>query len=157
MKTFTGKQTLNQLDPRKGGYFYLVIQADLVNQLSQKRATRLVCTIDDRISLRCGLNHLGDGNFYIIIAKRHFEKLNKHIGESVAYSIHEDPDQLGVDVPEVLSVLLEQDPEARAIYEKLTDGRKRTLIYSFNRIKDIDKQVKKIIDFLAEEKIKLKL
>ncbi len=157
MKTYTGKQTLNQLAPSKGGYFYLVIQADLVNQLSHKRATRLLCTIDDRISLRCGLNHLGDGNFYIIIAKRHFEKLNKRLGESVEYRIQEDPDQLGVDVPEVLSVFLEQDLEARAIYEKLTDGKKRTLIYSFNRIKDIDKQVKKIIDFLAQEKIKMKL
>ena len=60
-------------------------------------------------------------------------------------------------MPEVLTALLEQDLEAQTIFAKLTDGKKRSLIYSFNKIKDIDKQVKIIIDFLSQEKPKMKL
>ncbi len=156
MKTFQGKQTIKQLEKRKGGYYYLKLDAEIINQFSKKRATRIICTIDDNVSYRCGLNHLGDGNFYVIVAGKYLEKLNKELGEEVDYRIDEDPDQLGVDMPEVLTVFLAQDSESKAIFDKLTDGKKRSLIYSFVKLKDIDKQVKIINDFLAKESQKMK-
>jgi hypothetical protein len=156
MKSHQGQQTIKQLEKRKGGYFYLKINAEIINQFSKKRATRMICTINDQISYRCGLNHLGDGNFYVIVAGKYLEELNKELGEKVNYRIDEDPDQLGVEMPEVLTVFLEQDLESKAIFEKLTDGKKRSLIYSFVKIKDIDKQIKTIIDFLTKERLKIK-
>ncbi|BFP39622.1 hypothetical protein FGF1_04670 [Flavobacteriaceae bacterium GF1] len=156
MTSYKGKQTIKQLEKRKGGYFYLKLDSKIINQFSRKRATRMICTIDKEVSYRCGLNHLGDGNFYIIIAGKYLKKLNKEIGNEVSYKIEEDPDQLGVEIPEVLTVFLGQDLEAKAIFDRLTDGKKRSLIYSFAKIKDIDKQVKIIIDFLNKERHKLK-
>ncbi len=156
MKTFQGKQTIKQLEKRKGGYYYLKLDSEIINQFSKKRATRIICTIDANVSYRCGLNHLGDGNFYVIVAGKYLEKLNKELGEEVDYRIDEDPDQLGVDMPEVLNVFLAQDSDSKAIFDKLTDGKKRSLIYSFVKLKDIDKQVKIINDFLAKESQKMK-
>jgi hypothetical protein len=156
MKTHKGIQTIKQLEKRKGGYYYLKLESEIINQFSKKRATRMVCTIDNKVSYRCGLNHLGDGNFYVIVAGKYLEELNKELGEEVDYRIDEDPDQLGVDVPEVLTVFLEQDADSKAIFDKLTDGKKRSLIYSFVKIKDIDKQIKTIIDFLIKERLKMK-
>ncbi|MCI5056211.1 MAG: DUF1905 domain-containing protein [Flavobacteriales bacterium] len=156
MTSYQGKQKINQLEKRKGGYFYLKIDSDIINQFSRKRATRMICTVDNDVSYRCGLNHLGDGNFYIIVAGKYLDKLGKELGEEVSFKIEEDPDQLGVEVPEVLTAFLQQDSESKAIYDKLTDGKKRSLIYSFNKIKDTDRQVKIILDFLSKEKLKLK-
>ena len=124
MKSHQGQQAIKQLEKRKGGYFYLKINAEIINQFSKKRATRMICTINDQISYRCGLNHLGDGNFYVIVAGKYLEELNKKLGEQVNYRIDEDPDQLGVEMPEVLTVFLEQDLESKAIFDKLTDGKK---------------------------------
>ncbi|RCS26858.1 DUF1905 domain-containing protein [Polaribacter sp. WD7] len=151
-----GVQTIKQLEKRKGGYYYLKLDSEIVNQFSKKRATRIICTIDDKISYRCGLNHLGDGNFYVIVAGKYLKELNKDIGDVVDYKIDEDPDQLGVEMPEVLTVLLEQDVDSKAVFDKLTDGKKRSLIYNFVRLKDVDKQIRNIIDFLAKEKQKIK-
>lgn len=155
MKSYSGEQTIKQLEKRKGGYFYLKIDSEIINQFSRKRATRMICTIDNIVSYRCGLNHLGDGNFYIIVAGKYLEKLDKELNDKVAYKIEEDPDQLGVEIPEVLSVLLEQDSEAKEIFDKITDGKKRSLIYSILKIKNIDRQIKIITEFLAKEKTKL--
>ncbi|UOY07327.1 DUF1905 domain-containing protein [Muricauda sp. SCSIO 64092] len=157
MTSYEGKQTIKQLEKRKGGYFYLKLDSEIIDRFSRKRATRMICTIDEEVSYRCGLNHLGDGNFYIIIAGKYLKKLNKEIGNEVSYKIEEDPDQLGVEIPEVLTVFLGQDLDSKAIFDRLTDGKKRSLIYSFAKIKDIDKQVKIIIDFLNKERHKLKL
>ena len=155
MPRFHLQQPLRQLEKRKGGYYYLEVAADLVNQYEKKRSTRLICTIDDAVSYSCGLNHLGDGNFFIIIATKHLKKLGKELGDEITAEISEDPNPLGVEIPEVLQVLLAQDEYARKIFDQITDGKKRSLIYATRSIKDIDLQVQKIMSILEDEARKL--
>ncbi len=156
MKALEGSQQIKQLEKRKGGYFYLSIDAAIVNKFERQKATRLICTLENKVSFRCGLNHLGDGNFFIIIASRYMKQLGRKADEDIDFKIEVDPDQLGVEIPEILSALLAQDDELRSIFDSITDGKKRTLIYSLVRIKDFDKRVKHIVDFLhiAKQKIK---
>ncbi|AXG70388.1 bacteriocin-protection, YdeI or OmpD-Associated [Kordia sp. SMS9] len=136
---------------KRGSYYHLEVAAEVVHQWEKKRATRLICTIDDHVTLHCGLNHLGNGDFYIMLAKRYIQKIGKEAGEMIAYKLEIDPNPLGVEIPEVLEVFLAQDPDAQTIFDKLTDGRKRTLIFSILRIKNIDKQVESILKFLQAE------
>ncbi len=157
MPHFQFEQHIHQLEKRKGGYYYLKIDASIVNQYEKKRATRLVCTIDEKVSYSCGLNHYGDGNYFIILATKNFKKLGKKAGDLVSFEIYEDPNPLGVEVPEVLQVLLDQDSEAKTTYEAMTDGKKRSLIYTIKPVKDIDKQVQKILTFLEEHRMKTKV
>jgi hypothetical protein len=153
MKSFVGEQPIGQLEKIKGGYYYLKIDAEVVNQFEKKRHTRMICHLDKKLSFRCGLNHLGDGNFFIIVSGKILEQLNKKLGSKIHYKIEEDPDQLGVEVPEVLSTVLEQDEELKEIYNKITDGKKRSLIYTILKTKNIDKQVQDITTFLNNELI----
>ncbi|WP_375448360.1 DUF1905 domain-containing protein [uncultured Fibrella sp.] len=141
MSVFEATLPIERLDERKGGYFYLQITAGAVDQFSKKRATRLICTLDRTVSYPCGLNHLGDGNFFIILASKHLRKLAKKSGDSVYCELTEDPNLLGVDVPPVVEALLEQDDDLKTRYEQLTDGGKRGLIHAVNTSKDIDRQV----------------
>ncbi|WP_298518590.1 DUF1905 domain-containing protein [uncultured Kordia sp.] len=136
---------------KSGSYYHLVVSADIVNQYEKKRATRLICTIDDTVRLQCGLNHLGNGDFYIMLAKKYIKQIGKEAGETISYKLEIDPNPLGVDIPEVLEVFLAQDPDGKTIFDKLTDGRKRTLIFSVLRIKNVDKQVETILKFLQAE------
>lgn len=153
-KKYTLKQQIFKLSPNKGGYYHLVLNPEIVSQFSKEKASRLKCIIDGLVELSCGLNHLGDGNFYIIVAGRHLKKLKKQEGDEVTFTVFEDSNPLGIEEPEVLQVLLAHDEEAKDIYSTLTDGRKRTLIFSIIRIKNIDIQIQKITDFLLQEKIK---
>ncbi|MEL6925343.1 MAG: DUF1905 domain-containing protein [Bacteroidota bacterium] len=153
---FEFTQHIGQLEKRKGGYYYLTIDADTVNQFEKKRHTRLVCTIDHKVSYSCGLNHLGDGNFFIILSTARLKKLGKELGDEVHFSIKPDPNPLGVEVPEVLTVLLQQDEAAKGIYDQLTDGKKRSLIFQIKPVKNIDLQVEKALQFLEGEAEKLR-
>ncbi|MEM8894786.1 MAG: YdeI/OmpD-associated family protein [Bacteroidota bacterium] len=156
MEVYRGTQEIKQLEKRKGGYYHLTLPAEIVNQFEHKKATRLICGLDDWVSFRCGLNHLGDGNLYVIVATKQLDTLGKQLGDKVDFEITIDPDQLGVEMPEALQVLLDQDPALKQVFDKITNGKKRSLIYSINKVKDIDKQVKQIIDFLNQESLKLK-
>lgn len=155
MPTITNTQAIGKLPPRKGAYNYLKIDADIVAQFKKGRATRLVCTINEKVHFSCGLNHYGDGNFFIIVANKHLKKLGIEVGAEVDYTIKEDPNPLGVEIPEVLLVFLEQDADAKAIFNKITDGKKRSLIYQVKAVKNIDRQIEIAQDFLHKEEQKL--
>lgn len=156
MSTFKFQQPIRKLEKRKGGYYYFEIDSNVVNTFAKKRSTRLVCTMENSISYSCGLNHLGNGNFFIIVATKYIQGLKKDLGDETFFEIKEDPNPLGVEIPEVLEVLLGQDKEANSIFQELSDGKKRSLIYTIKTIKDIDKQVQRSLAFLAEEEQKLK-
>jgi hypothetical protein len=150
MKNYKGQQAIGQLEKRKGGYFYLQIPATIVNQFKNKRQTRFICVLDKKISFQCGLNHLGDGNFFIIISTKNLKATGKLPGETISFEIKEDPNPLGVEIPEVLQVLLEQDEQMKTLFDGLTMGKKRSIIHAISKIKDIDKQVGNAMKLLKE-------
>lgn len=152
MPEFEFEQTIGQLEKRKGGYFFLQIDAKTVDLFEKKRKTRLVCEIDNLVKYSCGLNHLGDGNYFLIVATKYLKKLKKELGDRVYFKIYEDPNPLGVEIPEVLQALIEQDEEVKNAFEKYTDGKKRSLIYTIHKIKNIDLQVKKVYQFMNENR-----
>ncbi|MEO1055218.1 MAG: YdeI/OmpD-associated family protein [Bacteroidota bacterium] len=149
-KSYTEEQIIKQLEKRRGGYFYLKISAEVVDQFPNKRKTRFLCTLDDQLTYQCGLNHMGDGNFFIIVSSKNLKSIGKGLGENISFELQEDPNPLGVEMPEVLEVLLAQDEELNTKFEKLSMGNKRHVIHSIIKIKDIDLQISK-----AEETILL--
>ncbi len=150
MKHYQSKQVIGQLEKRKGGYFFLKIDAEIINQFKNKRHTRFICTLNKTLTFQCGLNHFGDGNFFIILSSKNLDKVGKKLGDVISFELNEDPNPLGVEMPEVLEIILEQDEEVKATFEKLTLGKKRNVIHSINKIKDIDKQVQKAIQIIND-------
>ncbi len=150
MKSFKDEQVIGQLEKRKGGYFYITVSADTVNKFKNKRNTRFLCTIDKKLTFQCGLNHLGDSNFFIILSKKNLKEIDKQFGDKVYFELKEDPNPLGVDVPEVLEAVLEQNEDLKAIFDGLTLGKKRNVIHSINKIKNIDLQIQKTIQIIND-------
>lgn len=150
MKSFKEEQVIGQLEKRKGGYFFLKIEAAAINQFQNKRHTRFLCTIEDSLTFQCGLNHLGDGNFFIILSTSNLASVRKLVGDKIHFELTEDPNPLGVDMPEVLETVIEQDEHLKAIFDSLTPGKKRNIIHQISRIKDIDRQIQKCILLIQE-------
>jgi hypothetical protein len=148
MKNYKGEQIIGQLEKRKGGYFFLTISAETVNQFENKRHTRLICKLDNKLSFQCGLNHLGDGNFFIILSTKNLETVGKQLGDKIKFELTIDPNPLGVDIPEVLESIIEQDKDLKEKFEKLTLGKQRNVIHQMNKIKNIDLQIKKTIELI---------
>ena len=153
MKKYKSEQIIGQLEKRKGGYFYLKIEAEIINQFKNKRQTRFICTLEKNLSFQCGLNRLGDGNFFIILSTKNLQTLNKNLGEIINFELNEDPNPLGVEMPEVLEAILEQDETLKATFESLTLGKKRNVIHQIIKIKGIDKQIEKTTNLINEAKL----
>lgn len=149
MKSIQLSTVIKRLDPRKGAYHYLFVPKEVVASLPEQKKTRLICTLN-QFSFPCGLNPLGEGNFFIILGKEKMDKSKTSLGQEVQFSLMQSPHLLGIEAPEVLTVLLKQDPLAKAAYDDLTNGKKRSLIFSLQKTKNTDLQVQKILTFLAQ-------
>jgi hypothetical protein len=150
INSYSEEQVIFQLEKRKGGYFYLTISSVIVNQYKNKRYTRFLCTLEDSLTFQCGLNHLGDGNFFIILSSGNLKIVQKQLGDKIHFKLNVDPNPLGVDMPEILDSIIEQDADLKAIFESLTLGKKRNIIHQIIKIKDIDKQIQKSIKLIQD-------
>jgi hypothetical protein len=150
INSYSEEQVICQLEKRKGGYFYLTIPSVIVNQYKNKRYTRFLCTLEDSLTFQCGLNHLGDGNFFIILSSGNLKIVQKQLGDKIHFELNEDPNPLGVNMPEILDSIIEQDADLKGIFESLTLGKKRNIIHQIIKIKDIDKQIQKSIKLIQD-------
>jgi hypothetical protein len=132
---------IQKLPAQRGGYFYITVSATLVQQFSKGKKQRLVCTINNALTLNCGVNPLGNGDYFIIVAAKHIKNLQLELGDSVNVVLQEDDNPLGVAMPEVIAALLEQDEVLHQKFSALTDGKKRSVIFAIHRIKNIDIQI----------------
>lgn len=146
-------QVIRQLKPKKGGYFFLSVSSEVVRKLPSGRSTRLICTLPNETRFQCGLNHLGDGNFFVIISKKNLDLSDAIPGEEIEFELAIDPNPLGVEVPEILKVLLEQDEVLKSLYDELSDGKKRNIIFGINRIKNVDLQIERACKLIKEAHI----
>ncbi len=148
MKVMNGEQIVEQLEKRKGGYFILKVDSESVKQLRNQNKTRLICQLEHKISFQCGLNHYGDGNFFIIISSKNMNIIDKKSGDKIYYKIIEDPNPLGIDIPETVQILMEQDEILKEKFNELTDGRKRSILIQIKKIKGFDRQISKAIELI---------
>ena len=99
---------------------------------------------DKRIDFH-GAIHFYQGNYMISFGKRYQKELGVSLNDYFDLQLSEDHSKYGVEMPEEFAAVLESDPEAFAFFEKLTQGKKRSLIYYILRFKNSQTRIDKAI------------
>ncbi|MBT8234655.1 MAG: YdeI/OmpD-associated family protein [Bacteroidia bacterium] len=89
------------------------------------------------------------GNFIVMLNKPNQKKLGVFPNDYFQMQLVEDTSRYGVDVPEELEAVFESDPDAFDIFESLTMGKRRGLIYSVAGYKSSQTRIEKSL-VLAE-------
>eukprot|EP00121_Abeoforma_whisleri_P016826 Awhi_evm1s15423 len=153
--TFRTMLTIRPLD--KGGYYCIIVKREDGLRWSNGYATRLICRIRGNtiFTFPVGLQHAGDGNFFIIINQGNFKSLATPLGTDVSVALWENPNKLGVDIPDSVNDILKKK-KYKNLFDLATDGKKRNLLFSVSSIKRYDKQQSKTIQWFDAFEQKLK-
>lgn len=73
------------------------------------------------------------GNYVMLFGKRYQKLLGIYPNDYFTLQFFEDTSKYGVDLPEELEAVLHSDPEAETLFESLSAGKKRGLIYAIAR------------------------
>ena len=85
------------------------------------------------------------GNFHITFNKQNQKKLGIFPSDFFQVQLFEDTSKYGVEMPEEFDAVLQSDYEASEIFESLTDGKKRSLIYYILKIKNSQTRIDKAL------------
>lgn len=102
---------------------------------------RVICTLPNGEVVHCALMPRGDNRWYIFLNKKLRAQLQANEGDLLSIELQKDESKYGLPVPEELQVLWDQDPEGFAIFESLSPGKQRTLIYWTGTVKNPDKRL----------------
>ena len=115
---------------------------------------RIVCTINNKYSFHCGM--LSKVTFYFVLLNKEIcKKYNYRENDEVQVEIIPDKSKYGMPISEEFEAVLYSDPEGEKWFEKLSDGKKRSLIYLTNKTKNSQLKIEKcivVLDHLKRNK-----
>lgn len=142
---FTFTSYLEESNNRLWGQHFIV-PSPIVAALSEgSEDKRVVCNINGVVEYQCAMLPKGSGIYIISVNKARVKKLGLKLGDQVQVSLHKDESEYGLPVPEEFTEVLEQDPEAKAFWEKLTPGKQRTMLYIVAQPKSSDLRIERAV------------
>lgn len=90
--------------------------------------------------------------WFILLNHEIRQKLRVEEGDELKITIEKDTSEYGMDVPDELKVMLEQDPEASDYFYQLTKGKQRNLIYIVSKVKNMDSRINKALAIVSHLK-----
>lgn len=142
MKSFTG--ILEKTESTLLWNYTLPVPEDIAKQFIEGTNRRVVCTLNKSITIHSALMSSGQG-WFIMINKSVRDQLGLRSGEKIKVEIKKDTSEYGMEMPEELSVLLEQDEQGNKYFHSLTPGKQRNLIYIVNKVKNTNSRLNKAL------------
>jgi hypothetical protein len=134
------------------GMHYVMVDDEVVNEFLLKNSKRAICTIGGT-KFHCAFMQKKEGGYFINIGSKICSALNLKVGSEIELSFEVDNTEFQFEMPEEFAEVLAEDPDADAIFQNLTDGNKRGLIYLVTLVKSSDKRIERALNIA--EKLKL--
>lgn len=133
----------------------IIIPDDIYQEMIQLAPyKRVICTINKELTFHCGM--LPKGTFrYIMLSKEKMKLLNLEINDEISVEILPDNSEYGMDICAELQEVLFTDPDGNLLFEKLTAGKKRSIIYLISKVKNTELRIEKsfvLIEHLKRNK-----
>jgi len=141
----------SKLSPIKGTFLNTVIYLpkDIVNALPKGRV-RTKGTINGAAFALAPLYKKDGSRFFTVSAAlRKAAKIKEGDAVEVNFRL---VDPKIVDMPEELEVVLEQDEEAKKIWDTFTKGMQRSLIHYVTSVKNVDSRIKRSLELVEKAK-----
>jgi hypothetical protein len=121
----------------------LIIPDKIAQQLKAKKIKRVIAHVtanEKELTLYAGVARKKEIT-YMMFSKANQKFLNVSSGDTILISLNEDKSKYQAPMTEELEAVLLSDYDAYQIFEKLTPGRQRNIIFMVYRAKDSQKRV----------------
>jgi hypothetical protein len=153
-KAFRFRSVLERSDNKLWGCHFRVPKTTAAT-LKKGNSRRVICTLNGTERYQCAILHYEKDLPVISVNQKVRDTLGITFGSSVTVELQQDDSEYGLPVPPELTEVFRQDPEGKKLFQALTPGKQRTLLYIVGNVKDTEKRVLRslaIIRHLKENK-----
>jgi len=145
MKPVSFKSHIDYLPKLK--LHHITVPSEIVKKVGGI-GTRLMCSVNGHKAFHGGMVALGGGTAYITVNKKRMKEFGVEKGDEVEVTLTEDTSKYGMEMPEELEALLDQDKEGARRFEMLTPGRQRYIIHYVGQVKSSQKKIDRAIKLI---------
>ncbi len=145
----SGNYILEKFD---SGMHFIMLEESSVKDLTKNKNKRVICTINNILEFHCAIMPKKEGGHFINIGLQICKKLKIQKGSKIMASFVVDETEQQFEMPEELQEVLNTDITANKIFQSLTLGNQRGLMYLVLKLKSIDKRIE--LSLKIAEKIK---
>lgn len=142
MKPISFKSNIEHLPKLK--LHHVVVPSNIVDNVGGI-GTRLMVSINKHKPFHGGMVALGEGAAYITVNKSRMREFGVDLGDEVSVTLELDQSKYGMEMPEELETLLEQDEEGALRFENITPGQQRYIIHYVSQVKSSQKRIDRAI------------
>jgi hypothetical protein len=128
---------------KKPVYHFLLVPKETAAPLGfTGNIRRVFCTVNDALTFQAALLPSGKNTrYYISMNKEKRDQLGIVPGDKVTVELRRDNTKYGLPMPAELREVLNQDAEGARLFDALTNGRQRTILYYVAKAKDVDRRI----------------
>lgn len=131
---------------------YIMLDEKTVKPLTKNGNKRVIAMLNNEVELHCALMPKKEGGYFINIGSTTCKKLKLKEGFKLNVSLTIDTSEYQFEMPAELKEVLATDPAANKVFQNLSEGNKRGLMYLVSQVKSSDKKIERAL--LIAEKIK---
>lgn len=154
MKTYSFSARITRIEAQQTHYI-LVVPDELMEQIeAENTVTKGRIRVEGTINgapIALAIQNLKTGERYLTVSGplRRAAKIQMSVPVKAEFYLV-DPEKL--DIPEELTAVLNEDPEGKEAFEKLTTGYKRGLVHYITSVKNVDSRIKRALDMVNKAK-----
>ena len=108
---------------------------------------RIICTLNNTLVFHCAMIPRKNYHF-IMLGKDKIKTLNLDPNEEFQVEIVPDDSEFGADISKEFQEVLKSDPDGKMLFDKLTLGKQRSIIYVISKSKSSQLKIEKTFVFL---------
>lgn len=126
------------------GHSFLIVETDHHRELLEHGTKRVVVRFESGDKVHLALKQPKTiPHPVVFLSQALCRKLGIREGDEVTATIDPDDSPFQFDMPEEFQAVLDTDPAASAVFERLTPGNQRSLIYLVQTMKSVDKRIER--------------
>jgi hypothetical protein len=115
-----------------------------------KGQVKVKAVFDGKVEYRGSLANMGTGCHILVLTKKIRSKIDKSFGEFVSVELEQDSEIRDVVVPAEIEAILNEKPDAKAFYEKLSYTHRKEYIRWITEAKKEETRAKRIETFIEK-------
>lgn len=140
----TIETTLERFEDSPLWGYHLPIDHEVAESLIEGSDRRVICEVNNQIKWHGAIMSSKLG-FFIMVNKNMVRQLGLNKGQQLTLSLEKDRSEYGMEMPEELGELLNQDEEGHRYFHALTPGKQRNLIHLVAKVKNSNSRINKAL------------